>query len=89
MVAIAWSVTACPLWCSPPSIARIESSVVRDEKILELLEDMKAQGARVIGLPTPATRRSKLSRAIALRVQANDRDLSPLLEVVPRQLFAY
>ena len=67
----------------------IESSVVRYEKTLQLLEDMKAQGARVIGIANTGDRAVQALVSDCIEVQPTTEYLLPLLEVVPLQLFAY
>jgi len=67
----------------------LESSVVRYEKTLQLLEDMKAQGARVIGIANTGDRAVQALASDCIEVQPTTEYLLPLLEVVPLQLFAY
>jgi glucosamine--fructose-6-phosphate aminotransferase (isomerizing) len=67
----------------------LESSVVRYEKTLQLLEDMKAQGARVIGIANTGDRAVQSLVSDCIEVQPTTEYLLPLLEVVPLQLFAY
>jgi glucosamine--fructose-6-phosphate aminotransferase (isomerizing) len=67
----------------------LESSVVRYEKTLQLLEDMKAQGARVIGIANTGDRAAQSLVSDCIEVQPTTEYLLPLLEVVPLQLFAY
>ena len=67
----------------------LESSVVRYEKTLQLLEDMKTQGARVIGIANTGDRAVQSLVSDCIEVQPTTEYLLPLLEVVPLQLFAY
>jgi glutamine---fructose-6-phosphate transaminase (isomerizing) len=67
----------------------LESSVVRYEKTLQLLEDMKAQGARVIGIANAGDHEVKALVSDCVEVQPTTEYLLPVLEVVPLQLFAY
>ncbi len=67
----------------------LESSVVRYDKTLQLLEDMKTQGARVIGIANTGDRVVQALVSDCIEVQPTTEYLLPLLEVVPLQLFAY
>ncbi|MGA8669207.1 MAG: SIS domain-containing protein [Terracidiphilus sp.] len=67
----------------------LESSVVRYEKTLQLLEDMKTQGARVIGIANTGDRAVQSLVSDCIEVQPTTEYLLPLPEVVPLQLFAY
>lgn len=64
-------------------------SVVRYEKTLQLLEDMKLQGARVIVVANAGDRRVSALADDCVEVEAMDEHILPLAEVVPLQLFAY
>jgi glucosamine--fructose-6-phosphate aminotransferase (isomerizing) len=67
----------------------LEASVLRYEKTLQLLADMKAQGARVIALADAGdTEVAALADDCMFIPQASEY-LLPILEVVPLQLFAY
>jgi glucosamine--fructose-6-phosphate aminotransferase (isomerizing) len=64
-------------------------SVLRYEKTVNLLRDMKKQGADVISVVNEGdTRIAELSR-VAIEVPAAAEYISPLYEVVPLQLLAY
>jgi glutamine---fructose-6-phosphate transaminase (isomerizing) len=64
-------------------------SVLRYEKTLQLMRDMKTQGATIISITTEGDEEAaKLSR-YSVAVPAVDEFLLPLLEVVPLQLFSY
>jgi glucosamine--fructose-6-phosphate aminotransferase (isomerizing) len=67
----------------------LESSVVRYEKTLQLLDDMKTQGARMIAIANAGDWdvRSRVSDCV--EVEPSTEYLLPILEVVPLQLFAY
>ena len=67
----------------------LESSVVRYEKTLQLLDDMKAQGARVIAIANAGDRAVQALVSDCIEVQPTTEYLLPILEVVPLQLFAY
>jgi glucosamine--fructose-6-phosphate aminotransferase (isomerizing) len=67
----------------------LKASVTRYEKTLQLLRDLKVQGARVIAVAnTDDVEIGKLATD-CVRVQPASEYLLPLLEVVPLQLFAY
>jgi len=67
----------------------LESSVIRYEKTLQLLDDMKAQGARVIAIANTGDGRVKALVSDCIEVEPSTEYLLPILEVVPMQLFAY
>jgi glucosamine--fructose-6-phosphate aminotransferase (isomerizing) len=67
----------------------IEASVVRYEKTLQLLSDMKAQGARVIAIANAGDRKVAELVSDCVEVQPASEYLLPIAEVVPLQLFAY
>jgi glucosamine--fructose-6-phosphate aminotransferase (isomerizing) len=67
----------------------IEASVVRYEKTLQLLSDMKAQGARVIAIANAGDREVAELVSDCVEVQPASEYLLPIAEVVPLQLFAY
>ena len=66
-----------------------ESSMVRYEKSLQLLRDMKQQGARVIALGNQGDEQVALLADDFIPVPTAPEHLLPILEVVPLQLFAY
>ncbi|HUX44733.1 MAG TPA: SIS domain-containing protein [Terracidiphilus sp.] len=66
-----------------------EDSVLRYEKTLQLLVDMKAQGARVIALANAGDNEVAALVSDCIAVQPANEYLLPILEVVPLQLFAY
>ncbi len=67
----------------------LEASVARYEKTLQLLRDMKAQGAKVIGLANAGDREVAGLVSDYVEVEPASEYLLPLAEVVPLQLFAY
>jgi glutamine---fructose-6-phosphate transaminase (isomerizing) len=67
----------------------MESSVIRYEKTLQLLEDMKAQGARMIALANTGDRDVGALVSDCVEVAPTSEYLLPITEVVPLQLFAY
>ncbi len=67
----------------------LDASVIRYEKTLQLLEDMKAQGARVIALANRNDARVPALVGDCIAVPPASEYLLPILEVVPLQLFAY
>jgi glucosamine--fructose-6-phosphate aminotransferase (isomerizing) len=62
---------------------------VRYEKTLQLLEDMKAQGARVIGVANSGDEAVKSLVTDCVEIEPTSEYLLPILEVIPLQLFAY
>ncbi len=67
----------------------LEASVLRFEKTLQLLADMKTQGARVIALSNAGDTQVARLADDCIPVPAATEYLLPILEVVPLQLFAY
>lgn len=67
----------------------LPASVQRYEKTLQLLSDMKAQGARVIALANAGDQRVAELVSDVIPVLAASEYLLPILEVVPLQFFAY
>src|SRR5271157_1580214 len=67
----------------------LEASVVRYEKTVQLLREMKAQGARVIALANTGDRDVAELATDCVEVQPTTEYLLPIAEVVPLQLFAY
>lgn len=68
---------------------KLEASVVRYEKTLQLLEDMKKQGATVIALANAGD--EEVSRLVSdcVYVQPASEHLLPIAEVIPLQFFSY
>ena len=69
-----------------PSVA---ASVGHYRKTLQLLRELKAQGARVIAIANTEDEEIDAVSSDCVRVQPASEYLLPLLEVVPLQLFAY
>lgn len=67
----------------------LEASVVRYEKTMQLLRDMKVQGARVIVLANAGDDEAASLASDCIAIPAASEYLLPVLEVVPLQLFAY
>jgi glutamine---fructose-6-phosphate transaminase (isomerizing) len=67
----------------------LEASVLRYEKTLQLLADMKAQGARVIAVANEGDQQVRALVTDCIAVPPTSEYLLPILEVVPLQLFAY
>jgi glutamine---fructose-6-phosphate transaminase (isomerizing) len=68
---------------------RLDASVRRYEKTVQLLEDMQAQGAKVIAVANVGDARVAALVSDCIPVQPASEYLLPILEVVPLQLFAY
>ncbi len=68
---------------------RLEASVRRYEKTVQLLEDMKAQSAKVIAIANADDAQVPALVSDCIRVAPASEYLLPILEVVPLQLFAY
>lgn len=67
----------------------LPASVLRYEKTLQLLRDMKAQGARIIGVANQDDEQVPSLVADCVMIPQASEYLLPVLEVVPLQLFAY
>jgi glucosamine--fructose-6-phosphate aminotransferase (isomerizing) len=67
----------------------LEASVVRYEKTVQLLVEMKAQGAKVIALANAGDRAVAELVTDCVPVQPASEYLLPIAEVIPLQLFAY
>jgi glucosamine--fructose-6-phosphate aminotransferase (isomerizing) len=67
----------------------LEASVMRYEKTLQLLREMKTQGARVIALANTDDRDVAELVTDCVPVQPTTEYLLPIVEVIPLQLFAY
>jgi glucosamine--fructose-6-phosphate aminotransferase (isomerizing) len=68
---------------------KLAASIRRYEKTLQLLADMKAQGARVIALANESDQDVPTLVTDCIPVPEASEFLLPILEVVPLQLFAY
>lgn len=64
-------------------------SVLRYEKTLQLMRDMRAQGATIFSITVEGDDDAAKLSQYSIAVPAADEFLLPLLEVVPLQLFAY
>lgn len=67
----------------------LEASVRRYEKTVQLLEDMKTQGAQVIAVGNTGDAQVESLVSDFIPVPSASEYLLPILEVVPLQLFAY
>jgi glucosamine--fructose-6-phosphate aminotransferase (isomerizing) len=67
----------------------LEASVVRYEKTLQLLADMKEQGAKVIALANAGDSEVAALVSDCVEIQPATEYLLPIAEVIPMQLFAY
>jgi glucosamine--fructose-6-phosphate aminotransferase (isomerizing) len=67
----------------------LEASVVRYEKTLQLLRDMKAQGAKVIALANEGDEAVAELASDCVPIPTTSEYLLPIIEVVPLQLFSY
>ena len=64
-------------------------SVVRYEKVLQLIKDLQQQGARTVAIATEGDREIGQYAGSCLYVPRTGDLLAPMLEVVPLQLLAY
>jgi glucosamine--fructose-6-phosphate aminotransferase (isomerizing) len=67
----------------------VDDSVLRYEKTLQLLGDMKRQGARVIAIANAGDREVQSLVTDCVFVEPVSEHLLPIPEVIPLQLFAY
>jgi glucosamine--fructose-6-phosphate aminotransferase (isomerizing) len=67
----------------------LKASVLRYKKTLELLRDMKAQGAKVIAIANGGDAEVAGLVSDCVPVQPASEYLLPIVEVIPLQLFAY
>ncbi len=67
----------------------LDASVVRYEKTLHLLREMKEQGAKVIALANTGDRQVPSLVTDCVEVQPATEYLLPIAEVIPLQMFAY
>jgi glucosamine--fructose-6-phosphate aminotransferase (isomerizing) len=68
---------------------QVDDSVLRYEKTLQLLGDMKKQGARVIAVANTGDREVAALATHCVFVEPGSEHLLPIPEVIPLQLFAY
>lgn len=66
-----------------------EGSVLRYERTLQLLEDMKKQGAKVIAIANTGDRAIAQMACDCVSVEPAPEHLLPIAEVIPLQMFAY
>ena len=67
----------------------LEASVLRYEKTIQLLRDVKAEGARIIALANADDENIVTMADDVIRIERSSEYLLPILEVIPLQLFAY
>jgi glucosamine--fructose-6-phosphate aminotransferase (isomerizing) len=67
----------------------LDDSILRYEKTLQLLDDMKKQGARVIAIANTGDRDVAALTTDCIFVEAASEHLLPIEEVIPLQLFSY
>ena len=67
----------------------LNASVFRYEKTLQLLRDMRAQGARVIALANAGDEQVPMLVSDCVFIEPASEYLLPIAEVVPLQLFSY
>ncbi|HEV2326794.1 MAG TPA: SIS domain-containing protein [Terracidiphilus sp.] len=67
----------------------LEASVLRYGKTLQLLRELKGQGARVLAVANADDEEIGSAVSDCMRVEPASEYLLPLLEVIPLQLFAY
>lgn len=67
----------------------LEDSALRYEKTVQLLEDMKKQGARVIAITNKGDETIRGLVSDVIEVEPTSEYLLPIEEVVPLQLFSY
>jgi glucosamine--fructose-6-phosphate aminotransferase (isomerizing) len=67
----------------------LEASVVRYEKTVHLLREMKSQGAKVIAIMNTGDREVPALVSDYVEIQPANEYLLPIAEIVPLQLFAY
>jgi glucosamine--fructose-6-phosphate aminotransferase (isomerizing) len=67
----------------------LEDSALRYEKTVQLLEDMKKQGARVIAIANKGDETIRALASDVIEVEPTSEYLLPIEEVVPLQLFSY
>ena len=66
-----------------------EDSVLRYEKTLQLLRELKTQGARVIAIANANDEKAAVLASDVVRIAQASEYLLPVLEIIPLQLFAY
>jgi glucosamine--fructose-6-phosphate aminotransferase (isomerizing) len=67
----------------------IEDSMLRYEKTVQLLEDMKKQGARIIALSNAGDEQVRALATDTIEIEPAGEYLLPIAEVIPLQFFSY
>jgi glutamine---fructose-6-phosphate transaminase (isomerizing) len=67
----------------------LEDSLMRYDKTVQLLEDMKKQGARVIALANTGDEQVRALASDMIEIEAAGEYLLPIAEVIPLQFFSY
>ena len=80
---------AAPLIMIATADAKDPDSLLRYSKVLQLMKDMRAQGARIIALATEGDREVSRYSDSCLFIPASNDLLSTILEAIPLQLLAY
>jgi glutamine---fructose-6-phosphate transaminase (isomerizing) len=80
---------AAPLIMIATADADDPDSLLRYSKVLQLMKDMREQGARIVALATEGDCEVPLYSDSCLFIPASNDLLSTILEVVPLQLLAY
>jgi glucosamine--fructose-6-phosphate aminotransferase (isomerizing) len=78
-----------PLVMLATADAQDPDSMLRYSKVLQLMKDMRAQGARIVALATEGDREVPQYSDSCLYIPATNDLLSTILEVAPLQLLAY
>ena len=78
-----------PLVMIATADANDPDSLLRYSKVLQLMKDMREQGARIVALATEGDREVPLYSDSCVFIPASNDLLSTILEVVPLQLLAY
>jgi len=67
----------------------LEASVLRYEKTIQLLRDMRRQGARVIAIATAGDTEAAALSTDCVFVEPASEHLLPITEIIPLQMFSY
>ena len=78
-----------PLIMIATADANDPDSLLRYSKVLQLMKDMREQGARIVALATEGDSEAPLYSDSCIFIPASNDLLSTILEVVPLQLLAY
>jgi glutamine---fructose-6-phosphate transaminase (isomerizing) len=68
---------------------RLDASVARYEKTLQLLDDMRRQGARVLVLANSGDTEAAALASDCVSVEPVSEHLLPIAEIIPLQMFSY